>query len=271
MTMYFTMGFGGWTESFYSGLSVPAAITAGRALAAKRAMLMVDVSRVWLVGARDLDNPRVAAADWDLPGFDGTAGGTYTRDLYNAAEQIKLTGGMHDSKPWLHALPDQWMEANAGSPYFKLTGNAALAIDAYLAFIVAQGVWQIRALTAGITPATPKVKSFTYAGGVLTCVIPGTTLVEGDLVLINSCKGWRASQFNGLWKVKGVTVDSVVLSGKKALTTEFQYVDFSGVARRQNKIDFGLFTITAGQRIKVGARKIGRPTSAPHGRQSRAR
>lgn len=268
MSMLFSMGRGGGTESFYSSLSVASALTAGKALAAKRSLTMTPYATIFDVVVRDLDNPRVSAVT-DASWFEtGKRPAPETPDVKNAAAMIRMTAGTHMAKPWLHYLPDDFIQgATSGNAF--LTATAVGLIDAYLAFLLGQNTWQLRGLSQALTvPPALHVASITNVAGVTTFTVPGATYVAGDKVILSGAKGARANQFNGNWKVVSNTAGALVVSSNARIDPNYFYDGNSALIRLRG---YSYPAITAAQTIKAGTKKLGRVPNVPPGRRSARR
>lgn len=264
--MLIRLGNNGKTESFYSSLSVAAAMAAGQALAAKRSLLMTPGASIFDVVVRDVSNPRVSAVT-DASWFEnGKRPLTETPDVHNAAALCRYTAGRHSAKPWLHAMPDDFIQGVSTTGGVFLTATALGLVNAYLAFLLAQNAWQLRGydLTTTVPPAI-RLSTITYIGGVVTMTAPGATYVAGDRIVVTGPKGFRVRQFAGVWSVVSNTAGALVVSAFKPLDPNFFYEANSAKVR---KIGYEYIGLSATQTLKAGTKKMGRIPNVPPGRRS---
>jgi len=262
-TMYFNLRKGGWTESLYTGGSLSAAYIGIMALADKRIQILVDSGSLDFVGVRDMSTPRRSTFSPLGSLRTGVAGPTKYRDLYNAAVMVRLNTVDSASNPWLHGLPDDWMQGDAAGN-FTLTGDGLAGINAYLAFLIGQNMWQCRVQVNSLDAGTPKIQNITYVAGVLHVFASASLAAAGEQVIITGCKGYNARQFNGTFKVISNTAGDLILTTAHPLTTNFTYVGNSGRIRFK---DYGFQGLTSADIRKVGTKKMGRPINGPVGRR----
>jgi hypothetical protein len=265
--MYFNLRKGGWTESLYTGASIAGAFAGISALADKRITFLVNAGSLDFVGVRDMSTPRLAVFSELGSLRTGIAGATAYRDLYNAAVMCRFTTTTSKSSPWLHGCPDDYMIGDAAGQ-FTLSGAGQAVINAYLAFLLGQGLWQLRVLDTGLALGTPQISAITYIAGVVQMTIPGYGGIVGDKLIVTGCQGFRANQFNGTWRIVAVAGDLLTVSSGAALTTSFTYTGNSGRARKPGFIFQGITEVSI---RKVGTKKMGRPINGPVGRRRAAR
>jgi len=265
LTLGFKLGEKGWTESFYFNGTYAAAKAAGILWAEKRNLILCHAVTIKELFIRGVEKGQPTDYDPLLSIVNGALPGTNRPDNYNSAVNVRFTttSGFL-SKPWLHGIPDDWIESTAaGIPFLIATGVGL--IDTYLAALPALGL-QIRGQSRNGALTTPKrIQSITTLAGVTTIVAPGFAPAEDSLVLINACKGYRASQYNGEWRVVDSPVaNTFVLSSTKSIDPTFFYQPLSGTARKVLPEYEG---VSVGTRRKVGTRRIGRIPNVSAGRR----
>jgi hypothetical protein len=269
MSMLISQGRNGKTESFYYSLSVYAALAAGQLLAAKRSLLMTATATIFDIVVRDVTNPRVSAvtdASWFEDGKRPTA---ETGDVHNAAALVRYTAGRHSAKPWLHCMPDDFIQGSATTGSFFLTATAVGLVNAYLTFLLGQNTWQLKGYAENTTiPPALNVDNITIVSGNIVMSVPGAVYPDGTRIVISGCKGYRANQFNGVWKIATNTAGSLVVSSTKRIDPNFFYERNSGKARNTTPEYVGL---SAAQTIRAGTKKMGRIPNVPAGRRSARR
>jgi hypothetical protein len=227
------------------------------------------VADIYLVGARNVTPPRLSVDDSDLSDFPGALPDTLKRDGYAAAAEVRFTGGNHISRPFIHGMPDSWLESTNGIN-FTLTADARAAVNAYLVFLIAQGVWQVRGFATALTPDTSTIKGIAFVAGAPVFTLNGAAPAPNATIKVTGCKGYRANQYNGSWKVVSVTGQDCTVASNKPLDPTAIYAPNTGKWRTSTGGNWEYPAITTGTILKAGSKKIGRPSFAPRGRRSKS-
>lgn len=267
------MGADGWGEDYYAAGTVPKAFAAA-------AQSLADERKKMLVKTATIHHCRISAAQpggrsYRFPVVNG-AGSRPTvqhRDFGNVAVNIGAYGeGGAFRKLCFRGFPDDTIVYDANGVADTTLPNL---LPTFLAYLKAQQYLIRHIARAPNDLANIVIKDIGSVDGSVTFTCNATGLAESQHIKISSCKGHKASQFNGVWIV-GELLNPVTLGfkagTKRLVDANFFYVKSTGRIRNveaagytfQKMVDFDAF-------ITPGARKTGRPTDEHRGRRSSVR
>jgi hypothetical protein len=102
----------------------------------------------------------------------------------------------------------------------------------------------------------------------------GGGVATGDKFLVSSCKGYKASQFNGHWAVGSynATTGALVASTRRFIDRTFFYAQASGTIRLDTGANVGFDEVTKFDDIAPAAtHKLGNAFTGRRGRRSARR
>lgn len=265
-----------WSEIWYR----PDSVIGGTAQFANLTAYW-DKRRVFLTSDKQLLSVRVSPA-YKVP----TRGPRLSRSfrLYNAQGQdtdrpvmgnfcrvvpvYSSTG--HQREFPIHGLSAPHFAANAEGD--NSWGTSA-SMDAFFTTLKA-GSWQLKVLTAGPgDPEAKKITALSILDGRLLFTAPGLGAVAGGAkVIISGVKGYKASQFNGTWKVRSydaLTGEAVVTS-RRFLDPKFFWDDDTGTVRLVQDSLYNFDNVNDWEKngLRNSSHKTGNPFDPRRGRQS---
>lgn len=259
----------GWSEIYYTlDTGSPKALVG-------KGQLLVNERVKSLVSSGSIHHVRISAVgdgspSYRFPPVGGRGAVVDFQDVPLVTTNVGIysAGGFRRTLQ-LHGLPDAAHNYDiAGIPNSVLRPS----VDTFCTFLQTNG-YCIKLVTERASAHAGEIISNIVTAGPLTTVnVDATGLVAGDKVRISGAVGYKARQWNGVFKILQTLTpitNGFTFNTRKLMDSSATYIGNSAQLREADIADYTYAPMTDHDAFESnGSRRTGRPTDLPRGKQS---